>query len=211
MTLVAISAAYGAGGSVVAPAVAKRLGVPFVDRAIPMGVAARLDIPVEEAMRHEEAPSPSLLERLLRGFAAADTVAPAPLPADHVRPEDFQRAAEEELRNQAATGDGVILGRAAVVVLRDDPRAVRVRLTGPPDARVRQAMRLGSVDEESARKAVERLDSAHEEYVRRFYDADINDCSLYHLVLDATALPLDACAELIASSAMARIAETHAG
>jgi cytidylate kinase len=211
MTLVAISAAYGAGGSVVAPAVARRLGEPFVDRAIPMGVAARLDIPVEEAMKHEDAPSPSLLERLLRGFAAADTVAPAPLPTDHVTPEDFQRAAEEELRKQTAAGHGVILGRAAVVVLRDDPRAVRVRLTGPPDERVRQAMRLGSLDEHDARKAMERLDGAHEEYVRRFYDADINDCSLYHLVLDATALPLDTCVELIASSARARISENPAG
>lgn len=211
MTLVAISAAYGAGGSVVAPAVAERLGVPFVDRAIPMGVAARLDIPIEEAMKHEDAPSPSLLERLLRGFAAADIVAPAPLPADHITPEDFRRAAEEELRRHTATGDGVVLGRAAVVVLRDDPRAVRVRLTGPAEARVRQAMRLGSLDEQHARNAMERLDSAHEEYVRRFYDADINDPSLYHLVIDATAIPLEACADVIASLAAVRVSGSQAG
>jgi cytidylate kinase len=211
MTLVAISAAYGAGGSLVAPAVAQRLGVPFVDRAIPMGVAARLDIPVEEAIKHEDAPSPSLLERLLRSFAAADTVAPAPLPTDYVTPEDFHQAAEDELRKQAATGEGVILGRAAVVVLRDDPRAVRVRLTGPPEARVRQAIRLGSLDEDAARNALERLDSAHDEYLRRFYDADINDPSLYHLVIDATAIPLEACADVIASLAAVRVSGSQAG
>ena len=31
--LVTVSASYGAGGSVVAPALAERLGVPFVQRA----------------------------------------------------------------------------------------------------------------------------------------------------------------------------------
>ncbi len=36
MTVVALSAAYGAGGSQIGPALADRLGVPFVDRAIPL-------------------------------------------------------------------------------------------------------------------------------------------------------------------------------
>jgi cytidylate kinase len=166
---------------------------------------------VEEAIRHEDAPAPSLLERLLRSFAAADTVAPAPLPSDHVTPEDFRRAAEVELRTQAATGEGVILGRAAVIVLSDDPRAVRVRLTGPPEARIRQAMRLGGLDEDTARNAMQRLDSAHDEYIRRFYNADINDTSLYHLVLDATAIPLETCAEVIASLAAVRVGGSQAG
>ena len=42
MTLVTLSAPYGAGGSRVGPAVAERLDLPFVDRAIPTGVAERL-------------------------------------------------------------------------------------------------------------------------------------------------------------------------
>ena len=36
MTLVAISASFGAGGSRIGPALAERLGVPFLDRAIPL-------------------------------------------------------------------------------------------------------------------------------------------------------------------------------
>lgn len=204
MTLVAISAAYGAAGSVIAPAVAQRLVVPFVDRAIPVGVAERLDISVEEAIRAEDEPAPSLLERLLRGFAAADTGAPVPPMPDLVTAEAFHDAAEKELLARAATGQGVILGRAAVVVLRHDPRAVRVRLTGPPEARIGQAMRLGNLDRETAEHAMRRLDRAHEEYVRRFYDADLNDCGLYHLVIDSTALSPKACCELIATAATAR-------
>src|SRR5262245_52111308 len=43
MATVTIAATYGAGGSVVAPAVAERLGLPLVGRAIPPALAARLD------------------------------------------------------------------------------------------------------------------------------------------------------------------------
>ncbi|HEY0540394.1 MAG TPA: cytidylate kinase family protein, partial [Actinoallomurus sp.] len=36
--VVTVSATFGAGGSVIGPAVAERLGKPFVDRAIPYTV-----------------------------------------------------------------------------------------------------------------------------------------------------------------------------
>ena len=44
MHVVTISATYGAGGALVGPEVADRLGVPFVDRAVPVAVANDLGI-----------------------------------------------------------------------------------------------------------------------------------------------------------------------
>src|ERR1700691_4488334 len=46
---VTISAGYGAGGSMIAPAVAERLRLPMLDRAISSHVAAQLRVSVEEA------------------------------------------------------------------------------------------------------------------------------------------------------------------
>ncbi len=54
MSLVALSASYGAGGSVIGPAVAERLDVPFVDRAIPLAVADRLQVSYDEAAAHDD-------------------------------------------------------------------------------------------------------------------------------------------------------------
>jgi Cytidylate kinase-like family len=202
MTLVAVSAAYGAAGSHIAPAVAQRLGVPFVDRAIPLEVADRLDIPVEDALAHEERPGGSLVERLLSGFRGADTGAPAPLPPDMVSAEDFHRASREVLLARAATGDGVILGRGAVAALREDPRVLRVRLTGPVNRRIEQALRLGAPGREAAERALRQLDRAHADYLRQFYDVDIDDSSLYHLVIDATAFAPEIVIDLIAQAAV---------
>jgi cytidylate kinase len=198
MTLVTLSAAYGAGGDVVGPALAERLAVPFVDRAIPLQVAENLDVSVDAVTAHDERASESFLDRLLRGFVGTDIGVPAPLPAESFSSEDFRQATEEVLLRQAATGEGVILGRAAMIVLRDDPRVLRVRIHGPADRRLRQAMSVGGVDEQTAKETLDRLDRAHADYVRQFYGEDINDVALYHLMIDSTTVELRACVELIA-------------
>jgi len=201
MTLVALSASYGAGGSVVGPVLAERLGVPFVDRAIPLAVADRLHVSYEEAAAHDDQVSTGWLERVLSGFMG-DTGAPSPLPADTVSAVDFRRATEEVLLEQARTGDGVILGRGAVALLRDREDMLRVRLDGPAEARVRQAMQLDrALDEEGAEQARRQFDRTHVAYVQRFYGVDIRDCGLYHIVLDSTSIELQACVDVIGRAA----------
>jgi Cytidylate kinase-like family len=199
MTLVALSATYGAAGSRIGPALAERLGVPFLDRAIPLAVAERLHVPVDEAVAHDEHVGSSLLDRLLRGFIGADNATPAPLPAADSG--EFHEATVAALREQAATGEGVILGRASVVVLRDDPRVLRVRLNGPPQRRARQAAEMENVEPGVAERALRQTDRAHDEYVRQFYGVRLDDPSLYHLVLDSTAIDLETCIDVIASAA----------
>jgi cytidylate kinase len=202
MTLVAISAAYGAGGSRVGPELAGRLDVPFIDRGIPIAVAQRLDVTVDEAIAQEDegGAGRSLLERLLAGFAAADTEAPTP---EMLTGEDFHSASEAVVCELAASGRGVILGRAAVAALREDPRVLRIRLTGPVEARIRLGMALGQVDEATARASQRRLDAAHAEYVRRFYGLDIDDPSLYHVIIDVPAIGIGAALQILETTARA--------
>ena len=208
MTLVAISAAYGAGGSRVGPAVAERLGVPFVDRAIPMAVAEQLHVSLDEAAAHDDqADGGGWVERMLRGFIAIDTSTPTPLPADTVSSEDFHRATEEIIHRQAATGKGVILGRGAAVLLRGEPRVLRVRLTGRAERRIAQAMAMQNLDRETAERGLRQTDRAHAEYIRRFYGVDIDDPALYHLVIDSTAISLDGVVGLIAAAARSLVPE----
>jgi cytidylate kinase len=211
MTLVALSASYGAGGSIVGPAVAERLDVPFIDRAIPLAVADRLRVPYDDAAAHDEQVSTGWLERVLSGFVGGDTGAPAPLPPEMFSSEDFRRATEEVLLHQAATGEGVILGRGSVVLLREDPRALRVRLDGPADRRIDHARRLDPrLDRETAERALRKFDRTHAAYLQQYYGVDIHDSTLYHLVLDSTRIELDACVEMIARAARSLAAAARA-
>jgi hypothetical protein len=197
MTVVAISAAYGARGGYVGPTLAERWGVPFLDRAIAMRVAAALDVSVDEAISQWEPPDRSFVERLLGSFLGADTGAPVAPPPDIVSPADFRQETERAVLAQAASGEGVILGRAAVAALRADPTVLRVRLTGPPERRLAQAMEIGHLDRSRASAAMRRLDRYHAEYLRQYYRVDIDDPTLYQLTIDATAMDTDACVALI--------------
>jgi hypothetical protein len=201
MKLIALSASYGAAGDLVGPALAEHLGVPFVDRAIPLRVAEELNVPFEEADRMESE-SPTWLERLLVGFVGMDATVPAVLPPGALTADDFRRETEKAVLAQCATGEGVILGRAAAIVLRDDPRVLRVRLDGPREARLLQAIRLG-IDEPTATRTIDRLDRTHRTYARELYGVDIRDLSLYDLVLDSTRLHVETCVEVIDAAARA--------
>lgn len=207
--LVTISASYGTGGSVIGPRLAQRLGVPFVDRAIPVAVAERLEIGVEEAVAREDVP-PATFGRWLTQFAPAVQLFAGAVVA-HQSPagddEAFRLATEAVLREVADGGrGGVILGRAAAVVLRDAPGAMHVRLHGPERARLRQAMSIRNVDEATAAQEMGSTDPAREAYVRHWYRVDARDPAFYHLVLDSTALELDGCVELIAQALACRCA-----
>ena len=196
MTLVALSASYGALGSVIGPRVAEQLGVPFIDRAIPLAVADALHVPLEQADADEQRPGTGFLERLLAAFQHAEPVI-GPIPViTAADPGEFRRATEAALRRQAADGRGVILGRGAVFALADRRDVLRVRLDGPPEARTRQAMDLQGLDRETAERRREAADRSHADYAR-LYDADLHDLGHYHLVLDSTALPEETCVELI--------------
>jgi cytidylate kinase len=58
--------------------------------------------------------------------------------------------------------------------------------------------------EAEVRRALRSNDAARAAYVRNFYRADPADARHYHLVLDTTAIPWNAAAELIVAAARAR-------
>jgi cytidylate kinase len=204
MTLIALSASYGAGGSVVGPELADRLDVPFVDRAIPAKVAADLEVPLSHALEHDENIG-SLLDRMLKHFAPLSGAYASGSASEALIGTDvYREATERVICEHAEAGEGVILGRACALVLRDRPQVLRVRLDGPEEARLEQAMRIQRIDRDTAAERMRQTDRARDAYVRHFYAADPRDMSIFHLVVDSTAISLDACVDLIVRAAESR-------
>jgi cytidylate kinase len=205
MRVVTISATYGTGGSQIGPAVAERLDVPFVDRAIPSAVAQELGCTIEEALAHDDRAQHGL-GRLLSGamrlptvtFGGVDMYIPGAMP---LAPEEFVRRTERMMKETARTRGGVFLGRAGAVVLADHPGALHVRLDAPVKRRIRQTVTLGEVSEREARRVIDDNDRARAAYWRHFYRADPADACQYHLVLDSTTIPVLTCVDLIVTAA----------
>ncbi|MFC4000048.1 AAA family ATPase [Nocardiopsis sediminis] len=235
--VVTVSATYGAGGSIVGPAVAERLGVPFLDRAIPGAVAKRIGCTLEDALEHDDR-APIGFERLLASAARMPTVSLGGIDTTFIGATDsdgrllydqeFVDRTEHVIGEVAATG-GVILGRAAAVVLASAPNALHVRLDGARERRLAQACGLREAGrgealatgaEETApavwhpptMRELDDNDRARRSYVRRFYRTDPDAPKLYHLVLDSTVIPLATCVDIIERLARERAqAATESG
>jgi cytidylate kinase len=202
--VVTVSASYGAGGSEVGPAVAAALGLPFVDRAVPAGVARKLDVPLDQAERRDETTDRGLW-RVVSSMALVPEMSGAgPLAYHTFSDEHAFREKTEEVLHEIAESGGVVLGRAAAIVLAGRDDALHVRLDGPVETRIAQAVQRSGRSEAEVRRAVRSNDAARAAYVRNFYRADPADARHYHLVIDTTAIPWSAAADIVVAAARAR-------
>ena len=199
--VVTIAAPYGAGGSVVGPRVADRLGVLFLDRVIDTSVADRAHVPSEAVHAYTEEARPGLSRLLDRLAVVTNPELSTQQPLEDDR--RLQVEVEEFLAEASAHG-GVILGRGANFVLRDIPGVLCVLLVGPQEARVRQAMRLHGLDRQAAEHQREVNDEARLSYVRRHYSRHPEEPTHYHLVIDNTAIDLDHVVDLVVHASKAR-------
>lgn len=203
MGTVTIAATYGAGGSIIAPAVADRLDLPFIDRAIPVAMAEGMHDSLHAAFA-EDADHTSAVGRLLDRVLATSALFVGVTASPEQRgaiPEIAKT--EESLRHLAATTGAVILGRAGIFVLRGVPGVLNVRLDGDASARRRAAAARLGIDEAAAARAQHQTDHARRAYVEHYYPraGEWNDPRNYQVMLDSTRLSLEACIEIIVGAA----------
>lgn len=201
--VVTISATYGAGGGLIGPQVADRLGVTFVERAIPAEVAAEMAERAESVEAFEDELG-SVATHWLSMFASAGVIGGVPPdPAQFHDERSYKRHMDAVLHHEAARG-AVILGRGGQIVLRDLDGALHVRLDGPVERRIAQAVQLGGLDEPVARRAQHHTDAARHRYLRRLYHAEVADPRWYHLIIDTTSVPWATCVEIIVTAIRGR-------
>jgi cytidylate kinase len=206
--VVTLSASYGAQGDKVARTLAERLDLPFLDRAIPAAAAHKLALSAEVAESLDER-VPNRWERMAMAFVNVPSpTGPSQLAPEEVKTrEQFRAESESALREVAETTGAVILGRAGMVVLGKRPDVLCVRLDGPVEDRIAQVVAQG-MDEASARKGQREVDKARDAYARVFFGARQDDPMLYHVILDGTALSVQACVDIILRAANDRFGTT---
>ena len=206
--VVTLAALYGAGGSIVAPRVADRLHVQFLDRAIPRALAKRVGLSDAAASDADEAPR-SRWDELVGALGRAAPPSGASGQVERLDFEGHKRQAEfERLLVDASRAGVVVLGRGGVVVLRSVPGALHVYLGASEDARTTRVMDECGVDRSTATRRVKANDRARRDYVRSLYGVDGDDPSLYHVRIDAISIGVDLCVDFIvaASESLARAA-----
>lgn len=128
----------------------------------------------------------------------------------HITLEDFGKAAlhdpsidhliDEQTLKEAEEGEVVIDGQLAGWVLKEKSD-LRIYLTAPEGVRLaRIAKRDGLGLDEAKRQTAQRERVQFERY-RRHYGLNVEDKSIYHLILDTSILPIDDTGEILLMAA----------
>jgi cytidylate kinase len=216
MAVVTLSRQFGAGGAPIGRAIAARLGADYLDREVVSRVAARMGIPEEEAAGYDEQ-LPSIWQRLTAALAAsAPEAIMTPMPPQAVGgtvlEERLFEITQAVIREAAASGNIVIVGRGAGFILGDRPGVLRVQLHASIEARIRflqaQVEELPDdelpTDESTLRELCKRVDRARGNYVRNHFNVDWMDVRHYDLGLDTGRLGLTKAIDLVETAARER-------
>jgi cytidylate kinase len=207
--VISVSRQVGTAGEEVARALADKLNFRFIDYQVIQDAAREAGVSPETVSESEH--TPSLMTRLLEALARNPSMPvtawadPVPLAASPLYTStDYRHFLEDVTRQAADSGNCVIVGHAAQVILRDRLDTVRVLVTGSDDYRVRRIKSGMGVDEKEAQKTLERTDHERLEYFRRFYEIGWLSPSTYDLCVNTDHLNPEQAAEIVARVAELR-------
>ncbi len=197
--MVAISAAYGAAGAQIARALAERISVPLVDRNLRGPEVNELASALTRALRQDGSSSDAAVRALAKitvasGLFAAQATERVEAPIDE---QGYRRKVSEAIARRAKTSGAVILNNGAAGVLRFDPDVLRVAVTAPVKIRIKRVMAVEKVDRRTARRRIQAADAARRVYLQRICGVAPDDPGLFQLTLNSSALPVEACVELM--------------
>ncbi len=204
--LVTFARQCGCGGRAIAAKVAKALGIPLYDKEIIEAAAAAGDLHPEVAKREDEKAANSLLYTLAMG-AHGHTLTPGMSMHMPINDRIFLLQSDF-IRERAAEGSGIFIGRCADYVLREEPHRLSVFLHAPYDARVARVMaEEPDLSRNGAGDRVTKTDRRRASYYSFYTGGKWGKHENYHLSLDTHCLGTDGAAELIVAAARRLLAD----
>jgi cytidylate kinase len=206
MSLITIRGQLGSGAPEIGRQVADRLGVDYVDQEIIAGVATRLHLREEEVMEKEMPPSNLLgriSEALDRGLAYGMVyLEGAYLPVWEIPLDDtgYLQALESVVRELARGRSLVIQGRGSQFILREDPQALHVQAVASPEVRVKRIMQDRKLNQEIAKQEIARFDNSARRFVKRYFQAELEDPVHYDLVINTERISFEAAASIVVNA-----------
>lgn len=231
MPVITMSGNSASGAREVGQTVAQELGIDFVDQQLLVQASQRCGVSVGTVAEHDERRG-SFRERLselirvvlersatsgadpLTGWTGleailsrsyADMAVEEPQLSDSLYLETMTGI----IRELAARGEVVILGRGSQMLLADMPRALHVLCVAPRKLR---ANRLAERDEigmeESLRRTAE-SDRARCAFYKKFWRVEFEDPKLYDLTIDTARLSYEIATQVIVAAARAKTAEVQ--
>lgn len=94
-------------------------------------------------------------------------------------------------------GNVILIGRGANIITGKLPGVFHVRLVAPLEDRIEHAHRFYNMTPTEARDFILREDKGRARYLKKYFEADVNDPLHYHLIINTSLISYEAAAGLI--------------
>ena len=191
MAVVTISRHFGAGGQTLGEKICDRFGLNLVDASV-------IDQLAKEARVNPKWLSAMEKEASSRVLSLLSTVVSRGL--FYKKPGEYGDRAERKLyvdfltrifSAMANEGGYVIVGRGAQLILKDHPRAIHFLLVANYEDRVKFLEEHHNLTRAQAENEIQAKERERAALGSRLFDADMDDMSLYHMVLNTTRMPYE--------------------
>ena len=188
--IITIGRQFGSGGKCVAEVLGRKLGIPVYDQELIMKAAQESGFSAEFFEQSDEKRRFFSLSSIFATAYSSET-------ENYMSDKGLFRIQCETIRNIAAQGPAVIVGRCSDYVLRDMENKLDVFLTSPLEKRAARVAERQGIDYAKALETVEREDRNREEYYNYYTFGNWGVASNYDLCIDSDKLGDEGTADMI--------------
>jgi cytidylate kinase len=197
MAAITISRQFGAGGRTLGEKLCDRFKFRLVDEFVIDELARKAKLKGDWLTAMEKEASSTLLS-LLSNIVSSGLLYRTPSAPG----EDFERKKYKDFLRRVMTamaneGGYILLGRGAQIVLRDNPKVLRILLVAEYEDRVKFMVQRYHLSEGEAKKIIKEKEGQRAAVATNIFGVDIDDPRIYHLVLNMSLVPFDWAVEVV--------------
>jgi cytidylate kinase len=188
ISIITLSGEPGAGGRIVAARLAEKLGIEIFHKEVINEMAKSADV------------SEKLVETLdERGLSTLEDWISSLVHERHLWPDRYMQHLMKVIGTIGKHGRAVIVGRGANFILPPEKR-FSVRIVAPQAWRIKNVAKEYSISPEDAKRRVMRTESDRRAFIRKYFNADIEDPTNYDLTINTAVLSVDDAVKVISSA-----------
>ena len=198
--VVTIARQYGSGGREIGELVAKILGCPIIDKELIKDAASKGELNEDIIKSADESAANSLLYTLAMGSNVLGTT----IHFGYKMPinDKLFILQSDAIKDYAAKGSCVIIGRCADYVLRDEPNLFRIFIYGDLDHRKeRVALRHPELKNTQIIDVINKTDKRRSSYYNFYTGRKWGKYDNYDVVVNSSTLGIEGTAEMICAFA----------
>lgn len=199
--IITISREYGCGAREVGEKLANKLGIPYYDKHLVEMAAQRSGLTPEFIERTEQRSTGGIFYGTNTAVGSMGGVVPGGSSlADQVYLAQFGT-----IREIAAKGSCVIVGRCADAILRDDYKCLNIFLHADFQKRVERAVKVYGLDPDKAERIVRDTDKARARHYKYYSDLKWGAADNYDISMNMASFSIDGAVEILADSIKALV------